>query len=267
MPAKHRTHAPRDGLDDVTYDAALYAKVHDGTPGDVDFYLRLAEGSARILELGAGWGRVALELAAAGHEVVGLERDAGMLAEARRRVAAAPVEVRRRIRFVEGDMAGFQLEGTFDRIFAPFTGIYCLLTPEALHRCLCAVRDHLAPEGLFAFDAYDADAFHAEARPEDYPDDLFEEVARIEHDSETLTVLEASRWDRDRQRMDATYVYRRADGSTRHEAHIGHRYLLSDQVEPALAAAGLSLVGMHGDFEGSPYTPGGGSLIVLAARR
>lgn len=251
----------------MSYDAALYAKVHDGTPGDVAFYARLAAPRARVLELGCGWGRVALALAEAGHEVVGLERDPAMLAEARRRAAAAPAEVRGRLRFVEADMADFALGESFDRVFAPFTSMYCLLTPQALHGCLCSVRAHLPPEGLFAFDAYDADVFHEEARPEDYPDDHFEVVAEIEHEGETLTVLEASSWDRDHQRMDATYVYRRQDGSTRHVAEIGHRYLLSAQVEPALNAAGLTLTGMHGDFEGAPYEPGGGSLVVSAMPR
>jgi SAM-dependent methyltransferase len=246
--------------------ARLYALVHDGTPGDVTFYRRMAEGARRVLELGCGWGRVALALAEAGHEVVGLERDAGMRAEAERRRAASPPEVRERLRFVSGDMADFDLGATFDRVFVPFTGIYCLLSDEALAGCLAAVRAHLAPGGRFVFDAYDADAFHAEARPEDHPDDLLEPVAEIEHEGEALTVLERSTWDRDAQRMEATYVYRRTDGTVRHEARIGHRYLLSPQVAPALEAAGLRLVAMHGDFEGTPHTPGGGSLVVIARR-
>jgi hypothetical protein len=146
----------------------------------------------------------------------------------------------------------------------PFSGLYCLLTPERLASCLRAARAHLAPGGLFAFDAYVADEFHEETRPEDYPDDLLEPVAEIEHAGETLRVLEKSRWDRERQRVDATYVYVAADGSVRHVYTIGHRYLLRPEVEPTLARAGLSLVSLHGDFAGGPYDPSGGSLVVVA---
>ncbi|HJL16428.1 MAG TPA: class I SAM-dependent methyltransferase [Sandaracinaceae bacterium LLY-WYZ-13_1] len=255
----------------MTYDARLYALVHDGAPGDVAFYRRLVAGARpaarrRVLELGSGWGRVARALAEDGHDVVGLERDAGMLAEAERQRADAPAPVRRRLRYVEADMAGFSLDQVFDRIVVPFTGIYCLPSDAALRRCLASVRAHLAPGGLFAFDAYDADPFHAEARPEDYPDDRLDPVAEVEHEGETLTVLERSTWDRDAQRLEATYVYRRADGSVLHEASIGHRYLLSAQVRPALEAAGLALASMHGDFDGTPYAPGAGSLVVTATR-
>ena len=243
--------------------AALYDAVHDGTPGDVEHYLRLARGASSVLELGCGSGRVLVPLAAAGLDATGIELDAGMIEAARARAASENV----RVTLIEEDMASFQLEDArarYDRVIVPFSGLYCLLTPERLASCLRAARAHLAPGGLFAFDAYVADEFHEETRPEDYPDDLLEPVAEIEHAGETLRVLEKSRWDRERQRVDATYVYVAADGSVRHVYTIGHRYLLRPEVEPTLARAGLSLVSLHGDFAGGPYDPSGGSLVVVA---
>jgi SAM-dependent methyltransferase len=207
---------------------------------------------------------VSLSLAEAGHEVVGLEGDAGMIAEAERQRAAAPEAIRDRVRFVRGDMTRFELGTRFDRVIIPFTGLYCLLDEAALDRCLARVAAHLAPEGVFAFDAYSADVFHAESRPEDYPDDTLELVAEIEHGGAPLRVFERSTWDRERQRVDATYVYRRADGSVRAELEIGHRYVLREQIAPALARAGLSLLGLYGSFDGEPADGESGSIIVLA---
>src|SRR5690606_20074009 len=109
-----------------------------------------------------------------------------------------------------------------------------------------------------------ADVFHAESLPDDYPDDTLELVAEIEHDGEPLRVFERSTWDRARQRVDATYVYRRPDGTVRAEIEIGHRYVLRDQIAPALAQAGLSLLGLYGSFEGEPVDGESGSIIVLA---
>jgi len=48
---------------------------------------RLAD--RRVLDVGCGWGRLALALAQLARSVVGLDRDAGQLAEARRRAAEA----------------------------------------------------------------------------------------------------------------------------------------------------------------------------------
>jgi len=244
----------------MTDTAALYDAVHTGTPGDVEFYLRLAEGASSVLELGCGSGRVLVALAAAGHRATGIENDPAKLEAARARAARAGVSVE----LVDTDMAHFDLGARFDRIIVPFTGIYCLLTPRRLASCLRSVRKHLAPGGLFAFDAYAADEFHERMRPSDYPDDRLELVVEIEHEGEPLEVLEKSSWDRRKQRMDATYLYVTKDGDIRHEEVIGHRYLRRAQVEPLLARAGLELVSVHGNFEGGPYDPSGGSLVVIA---
>jgi ubiquinone/menaquinone biosynthesis C-methylase UbiE len=50
--------------------------------GDIAVYAGLAEPPSRILELGAGTGRVAIDLAQRGHSVVGLDISAPMLAQA-----------------------------------------------------------------------------------------------------------------------------------------------------------------------------------------
>jgi SAM-dependent methyltransferase len=248
------------------YDPALYDLVHTGTPGDVAFYVRMVAGAERVLELGCGSGRVLVAMAEAGCDVTGLELDEGMLEGARARVAGLAPEARARVTLVQGDMSDFTLDARFDRVVVPFSGLYCLSSPSRAASCLRCVRAHLAPGGLFVFDGYAADEFHARSRPEDYPDDRLEPVAEIVHEGEALTVLEKSTWDRARQRVDATYVYRTRGGRVRHRATIAHRYLRRREIEPLLDAAGLALVSIYGDFEGSPYDPAQGSLVVVARR-
>jgi predicted TPR repeat methyltransferase len=48
-------------------------------------------GDKRVLDVGCGWGRLALALAARAQQVVGLDRDGALIAEAQRRAAAAGV--------------------------------------------------------------------------------------------------------------------------------------------------------------------------------
>jgi len=60
--------------------AASGASVH----GEADFVDRLAGPASRILDAGCGTGRVAVELARRGHDVVGVDVDASMLAVAQR---------------------------------------------------------------------------------------------------------------------------------------------------------------------------------------
>lgn len=236
-------------------EALLYSLVHDGAPGDVAFYVRVTKGAGRVLELGCGWGRVASRLEVG--EAVGLESDPGMRALGASRGFTA----------VDGDMRRFDL-GRFDFVIVPFTGICCLLSEDDVLACLRSAREALAPGGRLVFDAYAADRFHEESLPEDYPDDLMELVAEIEHGGEPLLVYERSTWDRDAQRVDAFYVYERErDGLVIAELEIGHRYVLSATIEPLLARAGLRLVSMAGSFDGEPFDrETSGSLVVTACR-
>lgn len=240
-------------------EAQLYALVHDGSPGDLAFYLRFCGEGETVLELGVGTGRVARALADEGFVVTGVECDPGMLAEARAHPHPA-------VTLVEGDMRDLDLGATFDRVILPFTGLYCLPDEDALDRCLAGVRRHLAPDGLFAFDVYAADGFHEEARPEDYPDDEMDHVTDVEHDGERLSVFESSSWDREAQTMLARYTYRRADGTTRASIVIHHRYVLHKQLMDALERAGLSSLGIFGSFDGEPYSRDSASMIVMAER-
>lgn len=248
-------------------DPELYDLVHTGTPGDVEFYLEAARGASSALELGCGSGRVLLALAEAGLEVTGVERDEGMLEGARARLARAPREVAERVTLVRGDMARFDVGRRFDRVVAPFSSIYCLLSPARVAACFARVRAHLEAGGRFVLDGYAADEFHERSRPADYPDDVLEEVAEIVHRGRRLTVYEKSRWDRPRQRVDATYLYVTRAREVVHEAVIGHRYLRRRELEPLLAGAGLELVCVSGGFAGEPYDGGRGHLVVVARAR
>ena len=131
---------------------------------------------------------------------------------------------------------------------------------------LRAAAEHLSPEGLFIFDAYCADDFHARSRPEDYPEDRMDEVARVVHRGRSLTVYENSRWDREAHRMDAFYTFIDARGRTLHRHRIGHRYVLSGELDSLFSRAGLRPVARYGSFAEDAHAEKSGSLIAIAAR-
>ena len=87
------------------------ASVH----GEADLIESLLQesGGSRVLDAGCGTGRVAIELAARGFSVVGLDLDPTMLATAR---AKAP-----ELRWIETDLvdAGAQLDEAFDLVALP----------------------------------------------------------------------------------------------------------------------------------------------------
>lgn len=110
-----------------------------------------------VLDVGAGTGRVTIDLALRGHDVVALDIDPQLLAELERRADGLSVET------VVADARSFSLPGrTFPLILAPMQ-IVQLLGPAGRTSFLRAARAHVAPGGLVAcaladvFDAFDAD--------------------------------------------------------------------------------------------------------------
>lgn len=242
-------------------DARLYALLHRGSPGDLEFYRSRSEGASRVLELGVGYGRVAIHLASRGFEVSGLDRHAGLLELAREEARSLGLESK--LELTLGDMRDFELAHRYDRILIPHSGLYCLLQPREVESCLSCCRRHLAPEGRLLLDVYRADAFHLYADP-DAEDDSGEPLVEVHDGSERLTVYERSRWDRPRQHLDVSYAYYDSRGRLVHESRIEQRYMLAGELERQLSSCGFSCRGVWGGFDGTAPSEQADAIVIEA---
>jgi SAM-dependent methyltransferase len=127
----------RDGFDGERYQARFDALAATGADvhGEASFVMGYAPESA--LDAGCGTGRVALELARRGVHVVGADRDASMIAVARRLGQELQAELpAMQVRFVESDLAELDAGGTFDVVV--MAGNVPLFTPKGTERRLVA---------------------------------------------------------------------------------------------------------------------------------
>ena len=102
-----------------------------------------------MLELGVGTGRIAVPIAAAGVEVVGVDLSEGMLEVAGDRARLAGVELDLRL----GDMRSPPVEGS-SRFLIPFRSLLHMETDADRRAALRAVAGLLAPGGRFVFDVF-----------------------------------------------------------------------------------------------------------------
>lgn len=119
--------------------------------GDIDLYASLAPAGGRVLEVGTGTGRVALELAERGFEVVGVDLAPTMLRQARAKLAAADPQVAGRIALVQGDMTALSVEGPFDAALYPFFTLSHVPRGTAWRNVFAGLAPRLAPGALAAF--------------------------------------------------------------------------------------------------------------------
>jgi SAM-dependent methyltransferase len=94
-----------------------------------------------VLDVGAGTGRVTLDLAAAGHDVTALDLEPALLAALRDRAGAL------RVATVAADARDFTLDRRFGLIIVPMQTVQLLAERSGFLR---AARRHLLPGGLLA---------------------------------------------------------------------------------------------------------------------
>src|SRR5262249_5227553 len=122
----------------------------------VAFYERLARSlPGRILEVACGTGRIALPLAQAGINIVGVDRSEAMLAIARRKLAALPGSVQQSITLLNQDMSTLALDQRFGLVFVPARSFQHLLTIELQKTALEAFCRHLLKEGRLVLHLFD----------------------------------------------------------------------------------------------------------------
>jgi SAM-dependent methyltransferase len=112
---------------------------------DLPLWAELAdEAGGPVLDLGCGTGRVALHLARQGHRVLGLDRDATLIAAFAERAGELPAEAE------TGDARDIDLGLEFGCVLAPMQLIQLLESGEERRRCLGGIAAHLRPGGVAA---------------------------------------------------------------------------------------------------------------------
>ena len=118
---------------------------------DVDFYARLAEPNrGHVLELGCGNGRILLELAERGIDVVGIDRSQKMLTELLRKASARGL----RVQACAMDVRRLGFAVRFDVVYCPYSLVTYMTDEEDATRMLDEAKGVLAPDGLLVVDAF-----------------------------------------------------------------------------------------------------------------
>ncbi|MPZ22261.1 MAG: methyltransferase domain-containing protein [Dehalococcoidia bacterium] len=247
------------GVDAAPFDAI--ARYYDldlaGFDEDFPLYEELSQRSGGpVLELGCGTGRVAAALAAAGHDVMGVDISPAMLERARRRDARAE--------FVEADIAALSLGRTYPLVIAPL-GTLLHIEPEQRREAFAAAKRHLAPEGRFVCDLPIETEWAPGAQP------LVCQWTRIDPESgREVSKLVGMEADVTFLTQRVTYMFDELG-----EAGAVHRttsvfelsYFTVSEIMLLLDAAGMRCEGVYGGYELGEPGPESERLIVVAAPR
>jgi len=203
---------------------------------------------AAVLDLCCGQGRHAVELAARGFQVTGLDASKFLLREARKAARKRKVEVG----WVHGDMREIPFRNQFDAVVNLFTSFGYFETKAEDLAVLRGVRRALKTGGLLLIDTannhYDND-FHVKEWVEVRPGTF---------------VLYERRFHASTGRMDEHRIL--ITPKRRRSYDIKFRMYSKSGLERMLIRAGLEPLQWFGRLDGRPFDPDGHRLVVLAQK-
>jgi SAM-dependent methyltransferase len=241
-------------LDPLLYDLE-YADQHD----DVDFYVELADTRAngrKLLELGAGSGRISIPIASGGHHLLALDRMPVMLEhlQAKLRLLADSGEgVSGTVEPVVGEMTALPFaDASVGLVIAPFNVLMHLYTWRDLLRCFQEVYRVLEPGGVFAFDVLLPDLDWLRWDPQER-----HAVTAFEHPrtGERMFYSTNHDYDPDTQICHIRIYYdRNSTGRLRpgvehvETVHLAHRQIFPEELRALLGITGFEIENHSGNF-------------------
>lgn len=251
-------------VDAEYYDQAYRRRSHDKV-----YYAGCATG--RVLELGAGTGRITLAIADAlsrqdgDAHIVGVESMGTMLERAELRLEKQPKRIQRRVTFAEGDFRTLELGETFDQVIAPFNALMHLYTAEEFETTLDVVRRHLKPGGLFRFDVLLPD-----------PAALGRDPSRIYKGNKVKLPSTGQRYHYgERFSYDAATQVQMIEMiftgvENENDVHIvplAHRQFFPAELRALLRHGGFEVIAHEGDFDGEDLDGNAESQLIVARVR
>ena len=244
----------------------VYDSVYAYVRQDLPFYVGEAVASGGpVLELGCGTGRVAVAVAEAGVDVVGLDSSTEMLEQARRKAGSLPGGSGT-LTLAHADMRCFELDRLFPLVIVPFRGFLSLLTVEDQTNTLLNVRRHLAPGGRLVFNVFVPD-LDMLVQDGDVPRHL-----RDVTDPETgvsYVLWHLSDFDNYSQTISTRLIIEQLDDRGAVDRRIYRdfqlRYAHRWEMHHLLTSCGYEILDLYGDFDRTGFDEESTEMIWVAA--
>jgi len=242
--------------------ARYYDQFSTGLPGDVAFYVAQAQAAGSpVLELACGTGRIAIPVAQAGVQIVGLDLSPDMLAQFAAKLPALSPEVQGRIRLECGDMRTLDLDQRFALVTIPYRAFLHSLTVAYQQATLRGVHRHLQPGGRLVLNVFDPN-IEIIAAHSGYLGQALKRSAEFTRpeDRRRVVVWEALRYDMTAQIVHVQWIYDELDNddvvASRAYTDLHLRWVYRYEMEHLLTLCGFAVEALYSDFDGGPFVAG-----------
>lgn len=233
----------KDDMKDASYYGETLADIYDDLypsipPGAIDALVGMVGNSKKVLELGVGTGRFALELAKRELEVTGVDSSISMLECLKTKVGNL------KMRFFQDDFSKLEnvTNGPFSLAFCNFSSFFLLLEQDQQISCFQKTSNLLETGGRFVLEVFSPDVSRYS---KDQP------VFTGDFNNDTEVIFEATRHDKISQRVSCRFV-RMTDGNFR-IIPVELRYCWPSELDLMATLSGFELENRWASWEGEEF--------------
>jgi len=231
----------------------IYEHIDIGIESEM-YLKKIASVKGKILEAGAGTGRLFCEALKRGADIYGLDISSSMINVLRKKL-----DEKYHNRVLLKDMRDMNLGVTFDLIISPFRVFSHLLEISDQIKALECIYKHLNPAGIFMFDVFVPDLNLLLNGLDNFVDfeGEYEPGQKIRRISSTRVDLMEQ----------ITYYNAKFEWEENGKLYTGEwdtrlRYFFRYELENLIARTPFRLIGIYGDFEGGPINKNSKNFII-----
>jgi SAM-dependent methyltransferase len=237
--------------------APLYDYFQKGVSGDVEFYLDYFENfKGKILEIGAGTGRITIPLLKQGLNITALDIAPKMLEILKAKADKENLSVKT----VCADMRKFKLAEKFDAVIITFRTFQHMYSVKDQLNALKTIRGHLKPSGILIFDVYNPSLKYIAKGDWQWHKD---EIIKLPGVKGRVRVDYRNRYDMAEQMMYQEFRFSYPDGR-KQIIPLQMRFFFRFEIEHLLHLAGFEIKNLYGDFKRNKFKSNSTEMVWIA---
>ncbi|MFA6146343.1 MAG: class I SAM-dependent methyltransferase [Patescibacteria group bacterium] len=237
--------------------AHLYDYFQNGVKGDVEFYLNYFKNfTGKILEVGAGTGRITIPLLKRSLNVTALDVAPEMLQILKEKSKKQKLSVK----IVCADMRKFKLRDKFDAIIITFRAFQHMYSVDDQLNALKSMKKYLKPDGILIFDVYTSSFKYIQKGDWQWHKDQNIKLPRVKG---IVKIDYRNRYDMAEQIMYQEYRFNYPNGR-KQLIPLQMRFFFRFELEHLLSLAGFEIKNLYGDFKKNKFKNGSPEMIWVA---
>ncbi len=245
--------------------ARFYDAVNADQVDDTPLYLEEAnQARGPILDVGCGSGRLLFPLLAAGHHVHGIDREAAMLAIAKRHASELPTSFRARLQLFHSNVLEQQFSESYSLILLSFNLLMHFHEQDTQLLLLKRLRQAARESARLIIDLPHPEAILSTANEEDVQ---FERDFIHPETGHRIQVFSRSQLDWSQQLLTVMWIYDEiaAEGNLKRTVATQLlRYFTMPEMRWLLKDSGWSEYAVYGDYDLCPFQDGYERMLIFA---